>query len=137
MQRIRLTTLVDITCSNVKRPGQGEPLEQHQYRNWTTLLQAVGLRSNISFEHNPTVEEQSIESFKFGKKHTGEQRVWTFEFSTDQNDIYLDNGDPLALLFEDLHNVPIIKNLLETINIDRAVFDLKHPDNCNTTISLV
>jgi hypothetical protein len=137
MQRIRLTTLVDITCSNVKRPGQGDPVEANQYRNWTTLLQSIGLRALISFEHNPVAEERLIDDYGFGENYTGKKRVWTFEFTTERDDSYMQDNEPLALLTEDLHNVPIIKNLLETINIDTAVFDLKSFDNRNTTVKII
>lgn len=137
MQRIKIQTLIDITCSGAKRPGQGDSLEINQYRNWTTILQAIGLRALISFEHNPQVEERSIKDFKFGKKYTGKHRVWTFEFTTERDDCYQEGEDKLYLLREDLHNVPLIGNLLETININTAVFDLKSEEFCNTTISLV
>jgi hypothetical protein len=137
MQRIKMTTLIDITCTNAKRPGQGDSLEINQYRNWTTVLQAIGLRALITYEHNPTLEERNIKDYGFGTKHTGKHRVWTLEFTTDRDDCYLEQGDNLHLLREDLHNVPVVKNLLETINIDRAIFDLKSETNCNTTVQLI
>lgn len=137
MQRIKITTLIDITCSNVKRPNEGTVLESNQYRNWTTLLQAIGLRALISYEHNPSIEERAIKDYGFGSDYTGKKRVWTFEFTTDQNDCWYDREDPLFLLLEDLHNVPIIKNLNETINIDKTIFDLKSNQYRNTTVQII
>jgi hypothetical protein len=137
MQRIKITTLIDITCSNVKRPNEGTALEANQYRNWTTLLQAIGLRALISYTRNPVVEERQIKDYNFGSAYTGKKRVWTLEFTTERDDCWYDNDDPLYLLLEDLHNVPIIKNLNETINIDRTVFDLKSKEYRNTTVQII
>jgi len=137
MQRIRIHTLVDITCSNVKRPNEGTALEANQYRNWTTLLQAIGLRALISYEHNPVIEERNIKEFKFGTEYTGKKRMWTFEFTTDRDDCWFDQGESLYLLLEDLHNVPVIKNLNETINIDKTIFDLKSEQFRNTIVQIV
>jgi len=137
MQRIKITTLVDITCSNVKRQNEGTTLEANQYRNWTTLLQSIGLRALISYDRNPIVEERQIKDYNFGSEYTGKRRVWTLEFTTERDDCWYDNEDPLYLLLEDLHNVPIIKNLNETINIDRTVFDLKSEKYKNTTVQLI
>jgi len=43
----------------------------------------------------------------------------------------------LFLLKEDLHNVPVVKNLQESINIVNAVFDLKSDKYKNTSVSIV
>jgi hypothetical protein len=137
MQRIRISTLIDITCSNVKRAGEGSTLETNQYRNWTTLLQSIGLRALISYEHTPQLEERLIDDFGFGSDYRGKRRIWHFEFTTERDDCYYDQGDALHLLIEDLHHVPIIKNLNETINIDTAIFDLKDQDRQNTIVKLI
>jgi hypothetical protein len=61
--------------------------------------------------------------------------VWTFTFSPDRDGVYQDNdGNDLGFLLEDIHEVPVIKNLTETINIDKAIFDLKDSKNKNTII---
>ena len=137
MQRIRIHTLVDITCSNVKRPNEGTALESNQYRNWTTLLQAIGLRALITYDHNPMIEERAIKEFKFGSKYSGKERFWTFEFATERDDCWFDQEDPLYLLLEYLHNVTFIKNLNETINIDKTIFDLKSEQFRNTTVQII
>jgi hypothetical protein len=43
-------------------------------------------------------------------------------------------GKDPAILVEDLHQVPVIKNLTETVNIDKAIFDVKDPTFKNTII---
>jgi hypothetical protein len=137
MQRIKIQTLIDITCSSAKRPGQGDQLEVNQYRNYTTFLQAVGLRANITFEDSPNVEIKKLNGRKFGSEYDGQEHaIWTFEFTPDRDDVYSDEDDVLALLKEDLHNVPVIKKLKETINTDKSVFDLKSAKYRNTIVSL-
>ena len=138
MQRIKIQTLIDVTCSQAKRPGQGDPLEVNQYRNYTTLLQAIGLRTNIDFDNPPVCETKKINGHVFGSEYDGkEHAVWTFEFSTDRDDVYDDGTEKgkLVLLKEDLHNVPVIKNLTETINTDKSIFDLKSAKYRNTIVS--
>lgn len=139
MQRIKIQTLIDVTCSSAKRPGQGQPLEINQYRNYTTLLQAIGLRANVIFENPPKCTEQKLNGRKFGSEYDGkEHKVWTFEFTPEREDVYDDGTEKgrLALLNEDLHNVPVIKNLTETINTDKSVFDLKSAKYRNTIVSI-
>jgi len=137
MQRIKITTLIDITCSNVKRAGEGSALEANQHRNWTTLLQVIGLRALINFDDKPVVEERAIKDYGFGSKFKGKHRVWTFEFTTERDDCYYDQDDVLFLLKADLHNVPIIKDLNETINIDKTIFDVNSTETGNITVTLL
>lgn len=137
MQRIKIETLIDVTCSKAKRPGQGDSTEVNQYRNYTTLLQAIGLRANVTFDQEPVCTVKKLNGRKFGSEYDGkEHAVWSFEFTPDRDDVYDEDKDDLALLKEDLHNIPVIKNLTETINTDKSVFDLKSAKYRNTFVSL-
>jgi len=136
MELIEINTLVDITNSNISRFKQGKEKEYSQYRNWITLLQCVGLRSIIEYDGDPINAEIDIKDLKFGKKYKGKHKVWTFKFRTDRAGVYKTENEDFDLLINDLHQVPIIKSLDETINIAKDVFDLKDKDFCNTTISL-
>lgn len=136
MEIIELKTLIDITKPNVHRPGQGTILEQNQYKNWITLQQCIGLRSIISFDQAPTVEEIDIKGLGFGNKYKGKHKVWTFTFYPDRTNAYDDgSGNRIALLLNDLHQVPVIENLTETINTSKAVFDLEDPQHKNIIIT--
>jgi hypothetical protein len=135
MEIIEIKTLIDITKPNVNRPGQGTELEQNQFKNWTTLQQCIGLRSNIEYDNPPAVETIDIKGLGFGSKYKGINRVWTFKFNTDRSQAYLDDkGNILGLLLQDINYVPIIKKLEETINISKAVFDLDSAQYKNTII---
>ena len=78
MEIIEIKTLIDITKPEVARVGYGTDLEQNQYKNWTTLQQCVGLRSNIEWHDPPIVENIDIKGLGFGSKYKGNHRVWTF-----------------------------------------------------------
>jgi hypothetical protein len=71
----------------------------------------------------------------FGTNFKGRHMVWTFTFVPDRDGVYRDSeGNDMGFLLEDIHEVPIIKNLTETINIDRTIFDLKDSKAKNTII---
>jgi hypothetical protein len=73
----------------------------------------------------------------FGSKYKGKQAVWTFRFTPDRNDSYLENDNRIGLLINDLHQVPIMEKLNETINIPKAVFDLSDSNWQNTVVTLL
>jgi hypothetical protein len=137
MQIVQIKTLIDITKNKNLRQGQGTALEIDQYRNFITLLQCTELRSIVSYNSNPTLETDDIEGLGFGSNYSGCQNIWTFTIQTDRDDVYLDGNNPIGKLLEDIHAVPVIKSLTETINIDKAIFDCKNIANKNTLIMLV
>jgi hypothetical protein len=137
MENIEIRTLIDITNTDVRRSNQGTAVEANQYRNWTTLKQCVELRALIEFDHNPTVETVDVKGLGFGSEYKGKHAVWTFRFRPDRPGAFGIENDPSALLNESLHQVPVIKNLTETINTGKAVFDLKDPSFRNTTIKII
>lgn len=135
MEFIEVKTLIDITKPVVYRPDQGTLIEQNQYKNWITLQQCIGLRSIIEYEEPPICEKMDIKSMGFGSKYKGLHNVWTFTFSPDRSLVYQDEEDNIiGLLLGDIDQVPVIKNLNETINITKAMFDLSSPQYKNTIV---
>jgi hypothetical protein len=135
MQLVEIQTLVDITCTNVVRLNQGTQLQLDQNRNFITLKQCAEIRSIILFDESPVVEEVDIKELGFGTNYKGKHNVWTFKFSPDRDSVYDDeNGNSIGELINDIHGVPIIKKLLETVNIDKAVFDCKDKATKNIII---
>lgn len=138
MDIIEIQTLIDITNTRVIRLVQGTQLALDQNRNFITLLQCIELRSIISYNSPPTCEKIDIKSCGFGTVYKGKHMVWTFKFMPDRQDAYLDErGRHTNSLSTDLHQVPVIKNLLETLNIDIAVFDLESTEYKNTVIKML
>lgn len=134
MNIIEIQTLIDITSTGVIRSNQGTLRELDQQRNFNTLKQCIELRSIISYDITPTVETKDIKDMGFGSKYKGKHSVWTFRFTPDRSGVYRNDKDELGCLVDDLNEIPIIKNLTETINIDKAIFDLKDTTFKNTTV---
>ena len=137
METIEIKTLIDINNSGIKRTEAGKEKEYNQYKNWITFLQCVSLRSIIDYDNAPTVESVDIKGMNFGSKYKGTHSVWTFRFVTDRKDVYLKDDNKIGLLVNDLHQVPIMEKLDETINIPKPVFDLESPQWTNTTVTLI
>jgi hypothetical protein len=135
MDIIEIYTLIDITNTRVNRPNQGTQLEYDQNRNFITLRQCIELRSIVSYNNPPTVELTELKDLKFGTKYTGRHNVWCFTFTPDRKGVYQsEDGNVIGYLMEDLQAVPIIKNLTETINTDKAIFECKDLATKNTII---
>lgn len=135
MEQIEIKTLIDVTNTQVQRPTQGTQFEQDQNRNFITLLQCLEIRSIVSYENKPTCELVDIKGMEFGSTYKGKQMVWTFYVQPDRDSVYLDStGNKVGTLLDDLHEVPVIKKLNETVNIDKAVFDTKDSSFKNTII---
>lgn len=134
MQVIEIQTLIDITDTKINRLKQGLNLEHDQFRNFTTLKQCVEMRSIITYDSSPSIEVKDIKDMGFGSKYKGKHSIWTFRFSPDREGAYADERGQLESLLEDIHGVPFIKNLKETINIEKAVFDLRDSNFKNTIV---
>jgi hypothetical protein len=137
METIEIKTLIDVTHTNIRRANQGSQLELEQQKNWTTLLQCIELRSVILYDQLPVVEEVDVKGLGFGKKYQGKQRVWTWTIRPDRSNVFSVDNDPIGGLKSDLNDIPVIKNLTETINIDRPVFDLIDEKLKNTTVKII
>jgi hypothetical protein len=134
MQVIEIKTLVDITDTKVNRPKAGLVLEHDQFRNFTTLKQCVEMRSNIIYDTPPTMEVVDVIDMGFGTKYKGKQQVWTFKFTPERSGTYVLGNNEVGSLIDDIDQVPIIQNLTETINMDKAIFELKDATTTNTII---
>jgi len=75
---------------------------RNQQRNWETILQCVSLQTQPLNVSDPQII----------KKHS--HTMWTFSFGIEHTDIYSDGNDPLGLLKQEVHGVPMIVGLSET-----------------------
>lgn len=137
MQVIEIQTLIDISDSGTIRPNQGSVIEQGQFRNFTTLKQCAELRANIIYETPASFETRDVKDIGFGSKYKGKHSIWTFRFSPERTGAYEKDGNEIQGLIDDLHEVPVVKKLNETINMDKAVFDVKDPAHKNTIIKSI
>jgi len=137
MQIIEIQTLIDITDTKVNRPKYGLVKEHDQYKNFVTLKQCVELRSIITYDTDPRMETKDIKNLGFGSSFKGKHNVWTFRFSPDRHGPYSDEFDEVGLLINDLHEVPVIQKLNESINMNKAFFDLKDAQTKNTIVKAI
>jgi len=116
MARYNIKTTVDITRSN---PDRADPdqVKQAQQSNFNSLLQGIGMRANVEWDNDPT---RTVEN---------DTAYWTWQFEVEREDVFLVDDDPVGLLKNDLHGVPIIKNLTETEKFAKSVFLTKNGTN--------
>ena len=137
MQTIEIKTLIDITNTNVSRPNQGTQLEMDQHRNFTTLKQCAELRSIITYDFSPELQVIDVKDLGFGSKYKGKHSVWTFRFSPDRSGAYANDDNDIGCLLDDVHGVPVVEKLTETINIEKAIFELIDASSKNTVIKAI
>ena len=121
----KLYTLVDITHTNQYRLEPGKELSRWKEQNFNTIIQTLGLRSNISFSNSPIVIE--LKGNLIGFDTPDIIRVWRFDFDTDQDYTYECNDDPVGFLKEDFNLVPYINGLDELMEQKYAVFVTENP----------
>ena len=116
MPRYRIITLVDITRTNPHR-YETDKLKISQQANFNSLLQAIGLRSNVQWMRDPIINTGVLPYDIDGKaKH------WIWEFFVEREDVFLRDDDSVALLVDDLNGVPIIPKLNNSADLDPACF---------------
>jgi len=130
MPRYQIITLVDITRSQAHR-SETDRIKVGQQANFNSLIQAIGIRSNPTWTKDPT-----LNTGRLPEPHTGKCHHWIWDFDIEQEQIYLKGSDPVGLLLEDLHNIPIVPNLLNTADIHPAVFQTTGPDP-NTWVTII
>lgn len=115
-------SLIDITATGVTRGNDG--LERNQQRNWETILQCIGLRTQPQCIQEPIEAIVSnLNILKFGDFYQGEnQKVWTWTWATESSEIYDLPGQELGGLFKDFEQVPIITGLTETAKFMLPIF---------------
>ena len=116
MPRYKIITLVDITRSNPDR-NETDKTKLGQQANFNSLLQAIGLRSNVDWEADPKQHSGSLPLPLVGKAIH-----WTWEFDVERDDVFKRDNDPTALLKEDLHGIPIVNQLNNSADIHPSAF---------------
>jgi hypothetical protein len=115
-------SLVDITATGVTRGNDSDSLGRNQQRNWETVVQCMGLRTQPQNIHIPGAMELELSGMAFGDFYTGIQRVWTWSWSVESNGVYDLPVKPLGGLLQDFEQVPIITGLTETARFMLPIF---------------
>lgn len=115
-------TLVDITRTGVTHNRPEVEHQRDQQRNWETVIQCLGLRTQPMDILGPRVTEFYVDSDTFGEMYIGKQKVWCWTFTIEKEGIWQSGDDPLALLLKDFNEVPIIQGLDETAKFILPIF---------------
>lgn len=118
--RYRLHTLVDITATGQYRVETGKEQARNQQQNFDTLINTIGMRSNIQYVQNPRIIIDIPK--KYGLKGNDLQNIWIFEWSVEKEFIFLEGEDDVALLRKDFALVPYISGLTETAQFKTDMF---------------
>jgi len=122
----KLYTLVDITHTGQYRNEPGKEVARWQEQNFNTVLQTIGLRSNVDFRTNP--EAINVSGKLVGLEIEDIVKVWRFDFYTDQDFVFEQDGNPVGILEELFDAVPFITGLTEKMEQRWAVFVTQGPN---------
>ena len=129
MARYQIVTLVDITRSQPSRDTTDSTLLGQQ-ANFNSLVQAIGMRSNVTWIQDPELHNGRL---PIGP---GKAAHWIWQFVAEREDVFLNQGDDVALLVNDLDGVPIVDQLNNTVELTPAVFR-SQGDNINIWCSKI
>lgn len=130
MPRYQIITLIDITHSRAIRT-ESDRIKLGQQANFNSLIQAIGIRSNLSWTSDPKKNTGSLPH-----PLTGKCNHWIWEFDVEREDVFLKDNDPVGLLKDDLHGVPVIDRLEETTDLTPTAFQTKNGKQ-NTWIKII
>jgi len=116
----KLYTYVDITHTGQYRVEPGKESARWKEQNFNTILQTIGIRSNVYYTNNPIVTE--VKGSLVGFDTDQVVRLWRFDFFTEREFVFEDNGDPVRYLKDDFVLVPYIQGLDELLEQNYAVF---------------
>jgi len=122
IHRHRGYTLVDVTKTDVTKYTPELERMRNKQRNWETVMQVLGLRSQIMGIRQLKTETVDLSGYKFGDSYAGKQRVWTFEFEVEFENLYLEEHDPYGTLKNDFAHTPVILGLDETAQSPMPLF---------------
>ena len=130
MTRYKIITLIDITRTNPSRSEQDGTILGQQ-ANFNTFIQGIGMRSNVEWDRDP-IMKNGVLPLPF----EGKANYWTWEFSVERDQVFEQDGDPVALLREDLHNIPIVSNLMNDVDLYPAAIQTQG-DSINTYVCII
>jgi hypothetical protein len=120
--RHRGYTLVDITKTDVTKYTPEMERMRNKQRNWETVIQILGLRTQILNIKQLKTETHDVGEFQFGSAYLGKHRIWTFEFDVEFENLYLQYHDQYSTLKNDFAQSPIVLGLDETATPPMPLF---------------
>ena len=102
-----------------------------QIQNYNSLVQVLQLRANVDNVDEGMKGNQDLTKYEFGTNFGGNQNVWILSFTTEQHNLFENRDGEFGGLLEDIHNVPVITKLMESVSIEPKVFDSINPTTKN------
>jgi hypothetical protein len=116
MQKVECYCLFDITATGVtQNRATGDQQARNQQRNWDTMMQLVGMRTQIFNVVGPEIAD-SVES-PFSK----DRRTWKFTFEIEPESQWLVDGDEFWILKQDSDGTPMITGLTESSDVEPII----------------
>jgi hypothetical protein len=106
-------------------------LKLGQQANFNSLIQAIGIRSNVEWDRDP-----ECHTGRLPDAIEGAATHWIWEFSVERDFVFRLDDDPVGLLLDDLQGVPVINRLNNSVDIMPSIFQTKG-DHINIWISLI
>jgi hypothetical protein len=140
MHEYRIHTLVDITdngnlkqqfpfktlAGNEIHDKHGLAIARGQNSNFSTMMQLLQMRGNITWDHPPQkIELPNLGNHNFGSYYEGAHTTWHFQFFTEQSGVYGDFADPTVSLLDDFSLVPVIPDCHNTAHFPVQTFVTK------------
>jgi hypothetical protein len=114
-------TLVDITNTGVTR-SKGDNHRRDQQRNWETVIQTISILSQPFNIEQGFVLEHELKNLNFGEMYTGVQKIWSFRFAVEHENVFAQHDDSLGRLKNCFNQVPVITGLDETAKFLLPIF---------------
>jgi hypothetical protein len=116
-------TLVDITATGVTRYRPEQEFERNQQRNWETVLQTMGLRTQPLMINGPICTESNLaDGWNFGEYYQGRHKIWAWTFAIEHQDVFLVGDNPQGGLETDFEQIPVVTGLAETARFMLPIF---------------
>lgn len=130
MTRYKIITLIDITRTNPTR-AESDKTILGQQANFNSLVQGIGMRANIEWDTDPVMHTGALPD-----PFEGKANYWTWEFAVERDQVFERDNDPVALLREDLHNIPVVSNLMNDVDLYPAAIQTQG-DSINTHVEII
>lgn len=121
-------TLIDITKTDITKYTPELARMRNKHRNWETVMQVLGLRTQVMGARQLKTETKDLTEYHFGDSYAGKHRVWTFEFEVEFENLYMQDHDPYGVLNSDFSHTPIILGLDETATPQMPLFYTTGPN---------
>ena len=128
IHRHRGYSLIDITKTDVTKYTLELERMRNKQRNWETVMQVLGLRSQIMNAKQLKTENVDLKNYSFGQNYFDKHRVWSFEFEVEFENLYLQDRDPYGVLKNDFSHTPVLLGLDETAQPPMPIFYTEGPN---------